>query len=83
VRKRLERIWRIIKKLPKTGKIGAFLWLIGYPIGFSGVILLAMGQYPLGIILIAIPVVEGNLGIILMGRGIFTLIKKEFLSRED
>jgi hypothetical protein len=82
MKEKLRRIWKVVKNLPRIGKIGIFLWAIGYPIGTVGIILLAMGHYEIGIILFFIPWIEGNLGMVLAGKGAITSIKKEFFSKK-
>lgn len=82
MREKLKRVWKIIKDLPRIGKIGIFLWIIGGPIGTAGIILLAMGHIQLGAILFFIPMIEGNLGIVLAGKATIVAIKNEFFPKK-
>jgi hypothetical protein len=79
--RRLKRIWKIFLNLPRKGKIGIVLWLIGYPISLAGTILFLNGNYFLGTILFVIPIFEGNLGMILVGKSAISSIRKEFFRK--
>ncbi len=78
MKEKIKKILGIIKGLPKLGKIGFILWLTGYPVGFTGIILLGMGVVWIGTFLFFLPWITGNIGAILMGKEIFSAIKKEF-----
>ena len=81
MREKLERIWNVVKNLRTKGKIGVFLWLIGYPIGFAGIFLMATGYHQIGFILFLIPFFEGNLGMVLMGKEVILSIREEFFRK--
>ncbi len=72
-----KNIWGIIKNLSFKGKMGFLLWIMGYPTGFIGIVLLSTGNHFLGSFLFVLPIFEGNLGIFLIGKEIFEEIKKE------
>jgi len=78
---RLERIWKIFTDLPRTGKIGIALWLIGYPLTLAGIILFVSGHYLLGAALYFLPYFEGNLGILLAGKEIVSSVRNEFFRK--
>ncbi|MBR9678075.1 MAG: hypothetical protein GOU97_02170 [Nanoarchaeota archaeon] len=78
MKEKLKRVWKIIKELPRLGKIGFILWLTGYPVGFTGIILLGMGVVWIGTFLFFLPWITGNIGVILMGKEVFKALKKEF-----
>lgn len=82
MKRRFKRIWKIIRSLSRTGKIGFFLWFIGFPIGFVGTVLLISGHYTLGTILFFLPWVEGNIGLFLMGKSTYSSIKNEFFGKK-
>ena len=79
--RKLKRIWKIFTDLPRKGKIGIVLWLLGYPIGSTGAILFLSGNHLLGTILLIIPVFEGNFGMALAGTSVISSIRKEFFKK--
>jgi len=78
VKEKIKKVLGIIKNLPATGKIGFILWITGFPIGFSGIILLGMGAVLIGTFLFFLPWITGNLGMILMGKEVVKSVRKEF-----
>lgn len=78
VKDRIKSVIRIVKNLPLRGKVGFILWIIGFPIGFTGSVLLLKGKIFWGSFLFLLPIFEGNLGIVLMGTEVLKAIKKEF-----
>ncbi len=83
MKEKLKRIFKILKDLPKINKFGFLLWILGLPIGGLGFILLTMGNYFWGAFFFFLPLIEGNLGLLLMGKGVMNGIKKEFFKKSS
>jgi hypothetical protein len=81
--RRLKRIWKIFVNLPRRGKIGIALWLIGYPIGLTGMILFLGGNHFLGTVFMIVPYIEGNFGMLLAGKSVISSIRKEFFKKSE
>ncbi len=80
--RKLDRVWRIFRDLPLLGKVGIFLWLIGYPITLAALVLISLGHHLMGAIVFFIPWIEGNMGVALAGKEIVSAIKREFSCRD-